>query len=194
MNYPKLMYYPNQIEANGNIYQINTDYRVALSCFRAIYDDEINDTERALAVITLLLGKNVYPDDYEQCLEKCAVFLRCGKTQNDNIEEADMDYLQDEKITKTSIRQCYHLNLNNVEHLHWYEYNELIEGLTEESLLNKIRELRTYDLSDEKDEKRKNKIEKAKQQVVLHHKKQKLTEEQVKSIDKFLELTGIERK
>ena len=188
------MNYPNKIEANGNIYQINTDYRVALSCFRAIYDDEINDTERALAVITLLLGKNVLPNDYEQCLEKCAVFLRCGKNQNDNIEEADMDYLQDEERTKTSIRQCYHLNLNNVEHLHWYEYNELIEGLTEEALLNKIRELRTYDLSDEKDEKRKNRIEKAKQQVALHQKKQKLTEEQIKSIDKFLELTGIERK
>lgn len=188
------MNYPSKMEINGKIYSINTDYRVALSCFRAINDTEINDTERALAIITLLLGKNVDMKDYEQCLQKCAVFLRCGKLKNDSPDEADMDYLQDEERIRTSIRQCYHLNLNEVNYLHWYEYNELIEGLTEESLLNKIRELRTYDLSDEKDEKRKNRIEKAKQQVALHHEKQKLTEEQVKSIDKFLELTGIGRK
>lgn len=187
--------YPTKIEVNGNVYNINTDYRVALDCFKAINDDKINDTERALAVITLLLGIDVDSKDYEGCLEKCAIYLRCGKQENDNIEEADMDYLQDEKIIKTSIRQCYHINLNN-EKMHWWEYNELIEGLTEETLLNKIREIRNYDLSEEKDEKRRRDIERAKKQVKIkrHNKTNNLTQKQKENIENFYKLTGIERK
>ena len=135
--------YPTEIEVNGRTYKINTDYRVALACFKAIEDDSINDTERALAIITLLLGKDVRYKDYEECLNKCAIYLRCGKEENDDINEADMDYLQDEEIIRTSIRQCYHENINE-KYLHWWEYNELIEGLTEETALSQIRELRSY--------------------------------------------------
>ena len=50
--------YPEYMEIDGKDYKINTDYRVALACFRAINDDEINDTERSLAIITLLLGED----------------------------------------------------------------------------------------------------------------------------------------
>lgn len=188
------MEYPDKIKVNGNIYKINTDYRVALSCFKAAYDEEINDTERALAIITLLLGKKVAISDWEQCLEKCSIFLRCGKEVNDNSEELDMDYLQDEKKIKTSIRQCFHLNLNKVKYLHWWEYNELIEGLTEDTLLSKVRQLRTYDLSNETDESRKREIEKAQQKVALKKKAKVLSEEEKESVNKFCELMGIERK
>ena len=37
--------YPTKMEANGHIYPINTDYRVALACFRALDDDEITFTD-----------------------------------------------------------------------------------------------------------------------------------------------------
>ena len=178
--------YPEEIEANGHIYKINTDYRVALACFKAINDDDINDTERAVAIITLLLGKDVQYKDYQVCLQKCAIYLRCGKEENDNPEEADMDYLQDEEIIRTSIRQCYHENINERK-IHWWEYNEMIEGLTEETALSKIRELRNYDLSDETDSKIKNQIQKAKNQVALKKKipQKEFTEEEIKNMEEF---------
>ena len=183
--------YPTEIEVNGRTYKINTDYRVALACFKAIEDDSINDTERALAIITLLLGKDVRYKDYEECLNKCAIYLRCGKEENDDINEADMDYLQDEEIIRTSIRQCYHENINE-KYLHWWEYNELIEGLTEETALSQIRELRSYDLSDETDEKRKKQIQKAKNRVALkkHNVKKEFTEEEIKNMEEFRRLTN----
>ena len=183
--------YPTEIEVNGRTYKINTDYRVALACFKAIEDDSINDTERALAIITLLLGKDVRYKDYEECLNKCAIYLRCGKEENDDINEADMDYLQDEEIIRTSIRQCYHENINE-KYLHWWEYNELIEGLTAETALSQIRELRSYDLSDETDEKRKKQIQKAKNRVALkkHNVKKEFTEEEIKNMEEFRRLTN----
>ena len=48
--------YPEFVEIDVKTYKINTDYKVALSCFRAINDDELNDISRAYAVITLLFG------------------------------------------------------------------------------------------------------------------------------------------
>lgn len=177
--------YPTKMEANGHIYKINTDYRIALACFKAIYDSEINDVERFYAVETLLLGENVLEEDEKILQNKIEKYLRCGKNDNINEEEKDFDYIQDEEITRTSIRQCYHLNLNEIPYMHWYEYNELISGLTNESLLNNIRDLRNYDLSEVTDEKQKQKIIKAQERVALKETYIKTKEE--KEIDEFWE-------
>ena len=43
--------YPTHAEINGELYPINTDYRVAKDCYEIINDDTISDQERALAVV-----------------------------------------------------------------------------------------------------------------------------------------------
>lgn len=188
--------YPTKMEANGRIYDINTDFRIALACFRALNDGEITDLERFYAVETLLLGENVLEKDEAVLKEKIAIYLRCGEQENTNDNERDMDYLQDEATIRTSIRQCYHLDLNKIDYMHWWEYNELISGLTSESILNKIRELRTYDLTEIKDVKERNKIARAKEHVALknNYVEFKFTKKEEESINKFYEQVGIERK
>ena len=176
--------YPTKMEANGHIYPINTDYRVALACFKAINDTEITNLERFYAIETLLLGENVLSEDELILKQKIELYLRCGKEKNINEEERDFDYLQDEAEVRTSIRQCYNnLDINKLDYLHWYEYNELISGLTNESLINKIRELRSFDLSEVSDEKRKQKIIEAQKKVALKEIHIKTKEEE--EIDEF---------
>ena len=182
--------YPTKMEANGNIYEINTDFRVALACFKAMNDPEITNLERYLAVEGLLLGYNVDNDDRGILQDKIAIYLRCGKEENTPIEEIDFDYLQDEIEVKTSIRQAYGINLNNVDYLHWWEYNELISGLLPDSLINRIRETRNLDEKDYKDPKDKERIRKQKEHVALKKKAKKveLTDEQMKNIEDFYRL------
>lgn len=177
------MIYPTKMEANGHIYPINTDYRYALACFRAINDPDITERERYYAVQTILLGENVFEEDEKILQEKIALYLRCGQKENTNINEIDMDYFQDEALIRTSIKQVYHGLDITKENLHWWEYNELISGLTEECILNKVRDLRSYDLSEEKDEKRKRKISEAQQRVALKIDAPK--NKQDKEIDEF---------
>ena len=184
------MDYPTKMIVNGVTYNIDTNYRTALACFKAINDSEIDDTKRAIAVVTLLLGKDVPLDDIEEALEKCAIYLRCGKEKNPNTNEVDMDYFQDESAIRTSIRQCYHINLNNEKDIHWWEYNELIEGLTEETLLSKIREIRTYDMSNIKDFKTKEKIRKAKEYYALKKEETPMTDTEKENIENFKKLIG----
>lgn len=182
--------YPTKMEANGNIYPINTDYRVALACFRALEDDEITDLERFYAIETLLLGSDVLEEDEKILKNKITIYLRCGKEENTSEEEIDFDYLQDETNVRTSIRQCYsNLDIGKMEYLHWYEYNDLISGLTSDSLINKIRDIRSYDLSEITDEKQKNKIMAVQSRLALKDKHIKTKEE--KEIDEFWDsITG----
>ena len=182
--------YPTKMEANGHIYNINTDYRIALACLRAIDDDEITNLERYLAIEGLLLGYNVDNDDRDVLQNKIATYLRCGKEENTPIEEIDFDYLQDEQDVRTSIRQAYSMDLNKIDYLHWWEYNELISGLLPDSLINRIRETRNLDENDYKDPKDKERIRKQKEHVALKKKTKKveLTDEQMKNIEDFYRL------
>jgi len=179
------MIYPTKMEVNGKVYDIDTNYKTALSCFKAINDGELKDLERAIVVVSLLLGNDVPLEDTQEALQKCAIYLRCGREENPSTDEIDMDYFQDERAIRTSIRQCYHINLNTEENIHWWEYNELIEGLTEETLLSKIREIRNWDLSQEKDNKIREKIRKAKEQVALKKQDSAFTDEEKENIENF---------
>jgi Fe-S cluster assembly scaffold protein SufB len=63
-------------------------------------------------------------------------------------------------------------------------------------VLNRVRNLRTYDTKDIKDPKELEKIKEAKKQVALkkRNKKQELSSEQKQNIDNFYKMTGIIRK
>ena len=84
--------YPTKMEANGHIYPINTDYRVALACFRALDDDEITDLERFYAVETLLLGSDVLEEDEMILKDKIALYLKCEREDETSDDEIDFDY------------------------------------------------------------------------------------------------------
>jgi len=177
--------YPTKMEINGKIYNINTDYRVALACFRAIQDDEITELEKYYALETLIFGKDVCFNMEEKpiVIEKIIKYLRCGREENTPTEEIDYDYLQDEIDTRTSIRQCYHINLNEMKYLHWYEYNELISGLTEDSLISQIREIRNKDPQEIQDEKERTKLIELQKRIAIKKKHKKT--EQEKELDEF---------
>ncbi len=176
------MIYPTKVEVNGHIYPINTDYRYGLACMRANSDSKLTKLERFYAILTILLGPDVLTEDEPLLMPKLEKYLRCGKEENDKIEDIDMDYIQDEDIIDTSIRQVYGIDINK-ENLHWYEYNKLISGLTEECILNRVRDIRSYDLSEEKDEKRRKKIIEAKNRVALKEYREKTDKE--KELDEF---------
>ena len=69
-----------------------------------------------------------------------------------------------------------------------------LNGLTDKCILNRVRELRTYDTSQIKDTKEKSKIEKMKKRFALKKKSIPLTNKQQESVEAFYKLTGIKRK
>lgn len=180
--------YPEYMEINGVDYKIDTDYRVALACFRAINDDEINDTQRTLAVVTLLLGEDFPIELINEGMEKCTVFLRCGKEENQDEEDIDMDYEQDMGRIMASFRSCYNMDIQN-EKIHWWAFNDYIAGFGEDEILSRVRYIRNYNLNDIKDANEREKMAEAQNRLAIVVKERK-TEKQ-KELDKFWDkITG----
>ena len=197
------MDYPKYVKIGDKKYKINTDFRVAIECQEIALDDSIGDFERALAIIYKLFGDNGLDDsnNYEKLLELAQKYLSCGKEVDSKTnEEPDMDFIQDMPYIKASFRSDYNINLDD-EEMHWWEFYDLINGLSNSEMgnccvLNRIRNLRTFDTKDIKDQKELAKINEAKKQVALKKRtvKKNLTVEQKKNIDNFYEKIGINRK
>lgn len=183
--------YPEYIEVNNKRHKINTDYRYALACYQALDDDEINDIARAESIIAILLGQEKenglevpYFDIEEQqkVIELLVKYLSCNTNENNNTEsKKDMDFIQDENYIYASFMSDYNIDLENTN-MHWWKFCNLLSGLTEKSILSKIRDIRNTDLSEYKDEKTRNKLIKAMETVKL---KQKRTKEQKMLEDEF---------
>lgn len=173
--------FPEYANINGERYKLNTDFRVALRCFEVIEDETICDEERALAIIYLLFG--FLPEaDLEPFLEKATLFLQCGKTREEHEEQKkDMDFTHDRAYINASFMSDYKIDLNTIK-LHWWQYIELIQGLTEHCVLSRVREIRNYDLAELKDSKSRMKMAKAQQAVALPIKH---TKEEIEAIDAF---------
>ena len=185
---------PKFVKINNKKYKINTDFRVALKCNEIALDSNINDYERPLAIIYLLYGEEGLRNDqdYEQLLALAIKFLNCGmEKSNDDTEEQDMDFEQDKKLIESSFKYDYKYNPYKMKYLHWWDfYNDLCNLSNSElgncCILNRVRNLRTYDTTQIKDSVTRLRLEKAKQQVALKKKKDERTNEQ-KRLDKLFE-------
>ena len=195
--------YPEYVKVEDKKYKINADFRVAIECQDIATNETIGDYERALAIIYKLFGDEGIntPEHYERLLELATKYLSCGKEiDNKSNEEPDMDFVQDIDYIEASFMSDYGIDLANTE-MHWWKFYNLINGLSNSEMgnccvLNRVRNLRTYDTKDIKDPKELEKIKEAKKQVALkkRNKKQELSSEQKQNIDNFYKMTGIIRK
>lgn len=189
------MNYPEYVKVDDKKYKINTDFRVAIECQEIATDETISDFERALAIIYKLFGDDGINDtnNYEKLLELAQKYLSCGKEVVDDNEEPDMDFIQDMDYIETSFMSDYSIDLANTE-MHWWKFYNLMNGLSNSDIgnccvLNRVRNLRTYDTKDIKDQKELERIKKAKEQVALKKRvvKKNLTTEQQNNINAFYE-------
>ena len=187
------MKYPEYVEVNGRKYKINTDFRVAIKCNQIAEDENIHDLKRGLAVICTLFGKDSinHREDYEKLLELAKKYLLCGKEQEENNKEPDMDFVKDMDYIEASFMSDFHIDLEK-EQMHWWKFINLMNGLSNSEIgnccvLNSIRNLRNLDLNIIKDAKLREQLRKDKERVSLHkEKKQKdFTDEEIANMEAF---------
>lgn len=190
------MNYPEYVEIDNKRYKINTDFRVAIECNRIAEDETISDYERALAIIYILFGDDGLENSqhYEQLLTLAKKYLSCGKEVDSKTnEKKDMDYIQDYSYIKTSFRSDFGIKLDE-EKMHWWEFSELINGLSYSEfgnccILNRIRSIRNINLNEIKDSKERDKIKKLQEEFALKKKeKKKPTKKEKQSAYDFIKM------
>ena len=188
-----------KIQIEDTIYEANVDFRNAIRCNEIATDETIGDFERVLGIICTMYGPNAIdnPNHYEKLLKWALKYLSCGKEVEDTKEKPDMDYVEDMDYIEASFMSDYQIDLENTE-MDWQKFNKLMNGLSNSELgnccvLNRIRNLRNFDLNTIKDAKEKQKMAKIKQQFALkkNKKEKKMTKEQEESMNKFNEILGL---
>ncbi len=180
--------YPQYAQVKNIKYKINTDYKVALKC-EQVSQSNVSEEERALAIIYLLFGDKGLHDseNWDELLQIALKYLSCGKEiKEDNQKEVNMDFDQDWEYIRTSFFYDYKIRLTKKTYMHWWEFYSLLCGLSENSILNRVRFVRDYDISQIKDSSEKEKWIKQKEQVALKQKQTIKTSEE-KRLDELFE-------
>lgn len=180
--------YPKFAQIEDRKYKINTDFRVAIECDK-VARSNVSEEERALAIIYLLFSDEGLQNsqDWKDLIEIALKYLSCGKEkQEDNEEqEIDMDFEQDWEYIRTSFFYDYKVKLEQGTYMHWWEFYNLLCGLSDKCILNRVRFIRNFDVEQIKDSKEKEKWIKQKEQVALKKEKIKTSEE--KRLDELFE-------
>lgn len=188
-----------KIQIENTIYEAKTDFRYAIECNRIATDDTIGDFERVLGIIFTIFGEKGLsnPKHYDKLLKWIKNYLSCGEEIKDTHEKPDMDYIEDYDYIVASFQSDYGINLDEVE-MDWRKFNTLINGLSNSEfgnccLLNRVRNLRNYDITQIKDNKERQKMAKAKDQVALkkYKKENHLTKEQEESMERLNQILGL---
>jgi hypothetical protein len=188
-----------KIQVDDTIYEANTDFRIAIECNRIATDENIGDFERVLGILCTVFGEKGIdiPEHYERLLKWVKKWLSCDKEIIDTHEKPDMDYIEDYDYIVASFQSDYGINLDN-ETMDWQRFNTLMNGLSNSEfgnccVLNRIRNLRNYDVSKIKDSKERQKMAKAKESVALkkYKKENHLTKEQEESMERLNKILGL---
>ncbi len=183
---------PEFVKINDVKYKINTDFRVALEVNEIAQDTSIGDYERSLAVIYKLFGDKGINDKHNhgRLLELAFKYLKKGiEEEVASDEPITMDFKEDYSYIHASFMSDYKIDLDK-EEMHFWTFLDLLNGLKEDCVLNRIRYIRDFDLSEVDNPKERSRIAKLKEQYALKRNKPRLTEEQQAIIDKYKKLAN----
>lgn len=174
---------------NNKKYKINTDFRVALRC-NEVAESNVSEEERALAIIYLLYGTEGLdnPNDWQKLLKVAVKYLNINKENNNEEKEAkeiNMSFDEDWGYIQASFFSDYNIDLSNTR-MHWWQFFDLLCGLTEKCVFNRVRFVRDFDISQIKDSKEREKWIEQKNQVALKNRKTDKTREQIR-LDRLFE-------
>jgi len=193
------MEFTKKVQIGDTIYTAHTDYRTAIKCDQIAQDETLRDQYRSLAIICVVFGEEGldHEEHYEKLLNWIIKWLSCGKEIKETREEPDMDYTEDMDYIEASFMSDYRIDLTETN-MEWSKFQKLMSGLSNSELgdcciLNRIRNLRNYDVSKIKDAKEAARIREAQERFALKRNKigSNLTAEQIKSIEEFNRLAGL---
>jgi hypothetical protein len=176
---------PEYAMVDGKKYKINTDYRVALKCDEVARNPNINEYKKPMIIIYLLFGEIALknPENYEKFFKQAVKFLRLGNLEDKEQKSVkDFDFEQDYRLVKDSVLAERGIDIEK-ENIHFWDFFDTLNGLTDKCILNRVREIRTYDTTG-LSSKQKTRIEELKREFALEE-KVTLSEKQMISAEAF---------
>lgn len=152
---------PEKIEINNRAYEVNSDFRTLILINLLLCDPLVSEIDKVKQALILFYPK--IPVDINEAIDKLSWFNRCGKEieykkikkTNSTIGKKTLDYEKDADLIYSAFMSQYRLDLQDIEYLHWWKFQSLLNGLNENNKLCEIMKYRSIDLSKIKDKEEK---------------------------------------
>lgn len=167
---------PTSITFAGYEADIKTDTITALQCISMLDDDEVPTTIRVSCVVEAILreGEEITPELYIDAFSAILEYLKGypveGGTKS---REPLLSYTQDHAYILAAFRQAYGMSLEDVQRIHWWEFQALLSALPEDTRLSQIMRIRGMDVDPKTSPAERMKIQKAKNVVRIRKKRRK---------------------
>lgn len=131
--------FPHAVEANGNIYVLNTDFRVCLKIVEAFEDPRLTFFEKQ-AIMCGLLFKDM-PENFSDACKAAVKFLDCGKPKSEEGKERVYSFTKDETFIYSAFLQTYGVDLKESS-MHWWKFVAMFYDLNPETTFERIVDMR----------------------------------------------------
>nr|DAH61771.1 MAG TPA: hypothetical protein [Caudoviricetes sp.] len=161
--------YPGTVEINGSEYEILTDFRDYISFLDMIKDDSVSLGEKQMLIMEYFTEEK--PDDFQCAVESLCDFINmqgipvCGP--GDGCEEEGQEtrarkdlysFAADYPCILSGFLHDYGIDLQTVEHLHWWKFRMLFDNLSDSTEIKQRIYYRAKDLGTIKDKEERKRI------------------------------------
>lgn len=152
-------------EKIGNI-KINTDFRISILFELLMQDNNVTKKQKLIQALQLYYPNVMNIKDIDKAVKDMLWFYMCGKELANSKKNTTgnkrqiYNYEFDAEYIYSAFMQQYEIDLQDIEHLHWWKFKALFNGLSEDTQFVKIMGYRAIDLNKIKDKKEKNRYKK----------------------------------
>lgn len=190
--------FPTSIDVLGVEYPIATDFREWIK-FMDMAEDEEFPLEIKLQCMMQYFTEGI-PRDLQAAVQALREFLLAAELFDsikqtsisnegaDSAQEHDVepsnhvrayDYTIDQGYVIQAFLEVYHIDLLEIDYMHWWKFRLLFEHLPEETAMKKLIYYRTVNLNSISDANERKRIKKIRSQVAIKKKKRKVTDYQI---------------
>lgn len=151
-------------ERIGNV-DFNTDFRTGILFEMLMQDENIKKDIKVIQAIKLYYPQPNQITDFEKAFDDIIWFYTCGKsdfdkktgidTQNKKVkqqrEDRIYDYEYDDGYIYSAFLQQYHVDLQEIKYLHWWQFKSMFNSLNKDTKIVEIMGYRAIDLGKIKD-------------------------------------------
>jgi len=114
---------PESVKIGGVEYAIRTDYRAILDICAALSDLDLDNAEKAEAVLTIFYPdrKTIPPEHWQEAVDQCIWFINCGDTGGRKSPRL-VDWEQDFTCICGPVNRVLGQEVRQLEYLHWWSF------------------------------------------------------------------------
>lgn len=144
---------PETIEIEGTEYEIETNFRTYILFELMMQDTELSDVEKAMRGLELVYQK--IPENLNSAVDRLLWFYSCGKQWREKAGEVEgvseiqriYSFEYDDDYIYSAFLTQYHIDLQDIEYLHWWKFKALMRTLSSDLEFSKIMEYRSIDIN-----------------------------------------------